>query len=265
MNAYAIMKSGKPFSDYEFLVNLDKAKGVDIGNTYLNRKQGLEFGIVIATTIRNKISIEFSQANFFNAIVDECTDVYRMEQVILYVRYSIRGKVCYRFVSIDNVIRANAEQLFEMILKMFKSAFNWHPPDVPLTDSPFDPDVLVYTTSEDNEPEVEEVTDSVSTDGECNDDSDDAISLEEEQEFEEDVEVEQNQVNTLMIGMTSDGANVLRGKKNGVHTKIKAVANQLLVSSHCISHRFQLSSKSVMEKQNTRLKELILYLQKLFN
>ena len=56
----------------------------------------------------------------------------------------------------------------------------------------------------------------------------------------------------LMIGIRSDGANVLRGKKDGVHKKIKDVANQLMLSSHCISHRFQVSMKSVMEKKTNR-------------
>ena len=47
-NAFAIMKSGRPFTDFEFLIKLDKAKGVEVGNTYLNRKQGFEFGLAIA-------------------------------------------------------------------------------------------------------------------------------------------------------------------------------------------------------------------------
>ena len=67
-----------------------------------------------------------------------------------------------------------------------------------------------------------------------------------------------------MTDITSDGANVLRGKKNCVHKKIKDAANQLMVSSHCISHRFQLSMKSVMEKNNKSLKDLFQFLEKLF-
>ena len=39
-NAFAVMKSGRPFTDFEFLIKLDKAKGVEVSNTYLNRKQG---------------------------------------------------------------------------------------------------------------------------------------------------------------------------------------------------------------------------------
>ena len=68
----------------------------------------------------------------------------------------------------------------------------------------------------------------------------------------------------LTIGIKSDGANVLRGKKNGVYKKIKDVANQLMLSSHCISHRFQLSIKPVMEKNNKSLKDFFQFLEKLF-
>ena len=67
----------------------------------------------------------------------------------------------------------------------------------------------------------------------------------------------------LTIGITSDGANVLRGKKNGIQKKIKNVANQLMLSSHCILHRFELSTKSVMEKNNRSLKDLFQFLEKL--
>ena len=49
-----------------------------------------------------------------------------------------------------------------------------------------------------------------------------------------------------------------------VYTKIKDVANQLMLNSHCISHRFQLSTKFVMEKNNKSLKDLFQFLEKLF-
>ena len=64
--------------------------------------------------------------------------MYRLEQVIVYVRYSKRGKVFSKFVGIDNVIRANADQLFGMILKKLDEAFHWKPPLVPLTGSEFE-------------------------------------------------------------------------------------------------------------------------------
>ena len=39
------MKSVRPFTDIEFLIKLDKAKGVEVRNTYHNGKQSLEFGL----------------------------------------------------------------------------------------------------------------------------------------------------------------------------------------------------------------------------
>ena len=35
-NAIAIMKSARPFTDFEFLIKLDKTQGVEVANTYLN-------------------------------------------------------------------------------------------------------------------------------------------------------------------------------------------------------------------------------------
>ena len=53
--------------------------------------------------------------------------------------------------------------------------------------------------------------------------------------------------------------------KRMVYTKkFKDVANQLILTSHCISHRFQLSTKSIMEKNNKSLKDLFQFLEKLF-
>lgn len=37
-NAHALSLAGRPFSDYVWMASLDKMKGLDIGNTYLNQK-----------------------------------------------------------------------------------------------------------------------------------------------------------------------------------------------------------------------------------
>ena len=58
------MKSGRPFTDFEFLIKLDKAKGVEVGNTYVNRKQGLEFGLAIADLLQNNLAKYFKTALF---------------------------------------------------------------------------------------------------------------------------------------------------------------------------------------------------------
>ena len=79
------MKSGRPFTDFEFLIKLDKAKGIEVSNTYLNRNQGLEFGLAMADLLRSNLAKDFKTTLFFNRILDECTDMQRLEQAIIYV------------------------------------------------------------------------------------------------------------------------------------------------------------------------------------
>ena len=79
------MKSGRPFTNFEFLIKQKKAKGVEVGNTYLNRKQGLEFGLAIADLLQNNLAKDIKTALFFNTMLDGCTNVYHLEQVIIYV------------------------------------------------------------------------------------------------------------------------------------------------------------------------------------
>ena len=70
-NAFTIMKSWRPFTVFEFLIKLDKAKGAEVGNTYLNRKQGLEFSLAIAN-LQKRLAKAFKAVLFFNTIFDEC-------------------------------------------------------------------------------------------------------------------------------------------------------------------------------------------------
>ena len=62
--AFVIMKFGRPLTDFEFLIKLDKAKGIEVSNTYLNRKQGLEFGLAIADLLRNNLA-KYFKTGFF--------------------------------------------------------------------------------------------------------------------------------------------------------------------------------------------------------
>ena len=96
------------------------------------------FGLTIADLLQNNLAKDFKTALSFNTILDECTDVYHLEQVIIYVQYSKRGKELTKFVGIDNVTCANADQLFEMIFKKLDEAYHWKPPLAPLTGSDFE-------------------------------------------------------------------------------------------------------------------------------
>ena len=65
---------------------MDRAKGIDIGNTYLNRMSAMEFSYAIAAVEVEKFRELFSRTKFFSLM---CDDVYNLEQVIAYIRFSI--------------------------------------------------------------------------------------------------------------------------------------------------------------------------------
>ena len=119
------MKSGKPWTDYEFLCELDITKGLNIGKTYLNRNSGGQFGREICVNILNDISREFLAAKFFSIIMDEATDVSHKEQVILYVRFSRHGLIKTKFCGIFRVSRANARQITDGLLDSLRTRFAW--------------------------------------------------------------------------------------------------------------------------------------------
>ena len=58
------MKFGRPLTDFEFLIKLDKAKGIEVSNTYLNRRQRLEFGLAITNLLRNNLG-KYFKTGFF--------------------------------------------------------------------------------------------------------------------------------------------------------------------------------------------------------
>lgn len=42
-NVHAVAKNNRPLSDYTWLCHIDQAKGLDIGQSYLNQKAALVF------------------------------------------------------------------------------------------------------------------------------------------------------------------------------------------------------------------------------
>ena len=158
-----------------------------------------------------------------------------------------------------------------MILKKLDEAYHWKLPLVPLTGSESERNNWAVHESEhesdDKGPSVESVEDSDASLSPLASDSEDIdLEIEINKSVNKEISyiVDANSDLPLTIGIRSDGANVLRGKKNGIYKKIKDVANQLMLSSHCISHRFQFSTKPVIEKNNKSLKDLFQFLEKLF-
>ena len=54
-NTHAIVKYNRPITDYVWLCSLDKAKGIDIGSTYVNKQAPVDFIIPSPTKLRGDI------------------------------------------------------------------------------------------------------------------------------------------------------------------------------------------------------------------
>lgn len=83
---HSLAKHGRPFSDFVWMTTLDKLKGLDVGDTYKNRKKCREFTDAIAEIERQKLQKDVEECNFFSVVCDEATDAAVVEQLILFVR-----------------------------------------------------------------------------------------------------------------------------------------------------------------------------------
>jgi hypothetical protein len=167
-----------------------------------------------------------------------------------------------KFLGINDVIRANAEQLTACIFSLLKKYLHWVPPKQVLTDTLFNI-TDVYAPDEILNDELEE------EDAEIDNIEIDELSDIEEIEEEEVAEVTDEDclggdADPLFVGFISDGANVLTGKRAGVNVKLRAVCNNLMLNGHCVSHRCQLQLKKTGELESKLFKELNEFLEKLF-
>ena len=186
--------------------------------------------------------------------MDESTDVYRLEQCISFIRFSIRGEIYTRFLDVISVVRPNAEQITECIFKMMERNLNWIPPKEEniLSDDQFTQHLQGNFESDDEDEEItREDEGNETTDHEVHD-----IIEEEEEDYEEICNAFEDNtspkisesLSPLLVSITTDGANVLKGKRTGVSARLRARCNKMMLNSHCVSHRCQLELKTTGEK-----------------
>ena len=68
----------------------------------------------------------------------------------------------------------------------------------------------------------------------------------------------------LLVSVTSDGGNVLKGRRIGVSARLRSTCNKLLLHSHCVSHRCELELKSTAERQCELCNDVNDFLESLF-
>ena len=75
------------------MCELDEIKGVDIGETYRNEKQVVNFAHYIAKTEKQKLVDQINESKYISVICDGCTDTAAIEEEIVYVRNCNKGKL----------------------------------------------------------------------------------------------------------------------------------------------------------------------------
>ena len=122
-NAHAVAKQNRPLSDYTWLNALDKAKGVEIGDTYLSEKAGFGFIKTIAQIEQQRL-LSMCTSGFFSIIMDGSTDISGHEQETLYVRLCVDGNPTLKFMSIGSPSSTKSCDLIQYIESDFqKSGF----------------------------------------------------------------------------------------------------------------------------------------------
>lgn len=116
LNAHAMGKKGRPFTDFVWLCELDEQKGLDIGATYRNDKKAREFMHYIAEVPRQNLISKIKQTGTFMCIiVDGSTDCSITEQEIMYLRLVYEGVIQTHFLSVESSSKADAQGIFRLV------------------------------------------------------------------------------------------------------------------------------------------------------
>ncbi len=122
-NAHAVGKKGRPFSDCEWLFELDQAKGLHVGNSYKSRKQATEFLHYIAEVQRKTILNTYNGAAFLSIITDGTTDSSITETEMVYCRSAIHGKIHTTFIGVTSVERGSGAHLLGAVSSIMDGQF----------------------------------------------------------------------------------------------------------------------------------------------
>ena len=100
---------------------LDERKGINIGKTYVNRKQARVFIKHIAAVQRGALQSKLSETQYVAVLSDGSTDSAVLEQEILYLRICRHGKVEVHFVGMQDVEKADGESIAQPIDTIMKT------------------------------------------------------------------------------------------------------------------------------------------------
>lgn len=118
---HAIAKTGRPFTDLDWMCKLDDMKGVDIGSIFRSDKAARIFIHFIAEAERKALKEKLERCKFFTLISDGITDDLIRETAIVYVRFAYQGKVHCQMVGVQSVDKSDAPAVTNAILKTLQT------------------------------------------------------------------------------------------------------------------------------------------------
>ncbi|XP_029860545.1 sperm flagellar protein 2 isoform X2 [Aquila chrysaetos chrysaetos] len=108
---HAIAKSGRPFTDLDWMCKLDDMKGVDIGSVFRNDKSARKFIHFIAEVERRALKEKLEKCKFFSVLSDGVTDSILKAAAVVYVRFASEGKVHCQIVGVQPVHKTDASTI----------------------------------------------------------------------------------------------------------------------------------------------------------
>ncbi|XP_076099754.1 zinc finger protein 862-like [Mytilus galloprovincialis] len=118
--AYSVGKKGKPFSDYEFILEVQKKNEVDIGEQYFNIEGCKLFLKWISQQLRSQSVSSLLAAPFVSILSDGSTDRSVIEQEIVYLRYVDQCMPTTKMINLMSLESATAEGIFNAIFNALK-------------------------------------------------------------------------------------------------------------------------------------------------
>lgn len=121
---HAIAKTGRPFTDLDWMCKLDDRKGVDIGSIFRNDKAARIFIHFIAEAERRALKEKLEECKFFSLISDGVTDDRIVEAALVYVRFAHQGKVHCQIVGVQSVEECDAPAVKKAICNMLDTSLH---------------------------------------------------------------------------------------------------------------------------------------------
>jgi hypothetical protein len=121
-NAHSISKHHNSFKDYELLCRLDRAKGLNIGNSYVNDKYCAKFVDSIASVILDSVVSNIKASHFFSITCDSSADFTGDDYETLYVRTCHEGKLNDQFYFIGIPESGSVLSIHDFIVESFFSS-----------------------------------------------------------------------------------------------------------------------------------------------